>query len=62
MVNLLDPTSQKHKIRWSDESYNVNGIPFIVLGTKTFDCQHGKDRKEKGKEKNKETAKKEKVN
>ena len=29
---------QNHKIRWSDEGRDFNGIPFIILGTKVLDC------------------------
>ena len=46
---------QNHKIRWSDEGRDFNGIPFIILGTKVLDCQHGKDRKASAKMKAKET-------
>ena len=56
MVSLvLDIYVQNHKIRCSDEGRDFNGIPFIVLGTRVLDCQHGKDRKASAKMKAKET-------
>ena len=49
-----DPFSKKHRVRWEDDAYKLNGIPFTVHGTRVLDCQHGKDRKEKVKKKLKE--------
>ena len=34
-----------------DEGLNFTGVPFIIAGTKIFDCQHGIDRKVIAKEK-----------
>jgi len=48
---LIDHTRKKHKVRWCDDFHAFNGIPFLILGTKVLDCQHGKDRKDKFKEK-----------
>ena len=63
MVSLvLDIYVQNQKIRWSDKGRDFNGIPFIILGTKVLDCQHGKDRKASAKMKDKEAKAEEKVN
>ena len=59
---ILDIYVQNHKIRWSDEGRDFDGIPFIILGTKVPDCQHGKDRKASAKMKAKETKAEKKVN
>ena len=59
---VLDISVQNHKIRWSDEGRDFNGIPFIILGTKVLDCQYGKDRKASAKMKAKETKAEKKVN
>ncbi|XP_065640911.1 uncharacterized protein LOC124805858 isoform X2 [Hydra vulgaris] len=34
-----------HKIRWEDDSVPFNGVPFVIVGSKVFDCMHGRDRK-----------------
>ena len=44
-------------MRWDDDTYEFNGLPFIVLGTKILDCQHGIDRKENEKEKKRQVSK-----
>ena len=41
---FIDIFKKKHKVYWSDETTAFNGIPFMVLNQKAFDCQHGKDR------------------
>ena len=59
---VLDIYVQNHKIRWSDEGRDFNGIPFIILGTRVLDCQPGKHRKGSAKKKAKETKAEKKVN
>ena len=41
---LIDIFKKKHKVYWSNETIAFNGIPFMILNQKVFDCQHGKDR------------------
>ena len=59
---VLDICVQYHKIRWSDERRDFNGIPFIIIGTRLLDWQHGKDRKVLAKMKAKETKAEKKGN
>ena len=40
---LIDIFKKKHKVYRSDETIAFNGIPFMILSQKVFDCQHGKD-------------------
>ena len=46
-----DHSNRSHKILWEDPrdikgaKIRFTGVPFIILGRKVFDCQHGKDRK-----------------
>ena len=46
-----DHSNRSHKILWEDPrdikgaKIRFIGVPFIILGRKVFDCQHGKDRK-----------------
>ena len=35
---LIDIFKEKHKVYWSDETIAFNGIPFMVLNQKAFDC------------------------
>ena len=51
--NALDPLSTAHKIWWCDKTLAYDGIPYIILETKVFDCAQGKDRKEEIKRKKK---------
>ncbi|CAB1350355.1 unnamed protein product [Coregonus sp. 'balchen'] len=44
------PLAQK-KLRWESKSLPFNGVPFQVVGTKTYECHQGKDRQTKAKEK-----------
>ena len=59
---VLDICVQYHKILWSDERRDFSGIPFIVIGTRLLDWQHGKDRKVLAKMKAKETKAEKKGN
>ena len=43
-VFLINIFKKKHKVYWSDQTIAFNGIPFMILNQKAFDCQHGKDR------------------
>ena len=52
---VLDIYVQNHKIRWSDEGRDFNGIPFIILVAKVLDFQHGQDKKASARMKAKET-------
>ncbi|XP_041720342.1 uncharacterized protein LOC121551692 isoform X1 [Coregonus clupeaformis] len=44
------PLAQK-KLSWESKSLPFNGVPFQVVGTKTYECHQGKDRQTKAKEK-----------
>lgn len=50
-LRLKDYSNRSHKILWEDPrdikgaKIRFTGVPFIILGRKVFDCQHGKDRK-----------------
>ena len=35
---LIDIFKEKHKVYWSDETIAFNGIPFMALNQKAFDC------------------------
>jgi hypothetical protein len=51
MFYFSDPLASSHKIWWADNSMKFDGVPYMILGTKIFDCAQGKDRKEKMKKK-----------
>ena len=53
---------ENQKIRWSHEGRDFNGIPFIILGTKVSDCQHGKDGKSSAQMKAKKSKTEKKLN
>ncbi|XP_064843276.1 uncharacterized protein LOC135554773 [Oncorhynchus masou masou] len=44
------PLARK-KLSWESKSNPFNGVPFQVVGTKTYECHQGKDRQTKAKEK-----------
>ena len=46
----LDFLKAAHKVCWSDQDIEYMGVPFMTLGTKIFDCHHGKDRNYKQKQ------------
>ena len=46
----LDFLKAVHKVRWSDQDIEYMGVPFMILGTKIFDCHHGKHRNYKRKQ------------
>ncbi|XP_065683959.1 uncharacterized protein LOC100197960 isoform X3 [Hydra vulgaris] len=41
----IEASVKHHKIRWEDDSVPFNGVPFVIVGSKVFDCMHGRDRK-----------------
>ena len=41
---LTDPFSKPRKIFFKGDRLPFDGIPFMIIGTKIFDCQHGPDR------------------
>nr|XP_047132524.1 uncharacterized protein LOC124811229 [Hydra vulgaris] len=52
-----DLKKKPHKIYWSTDSIEFSGIPFMMIGTKIFDCHHGYDRNLSRKEYNKQNRK-----
>ena len=36
---------KKHEVLWKDNNMPFDGIPYMILSRKEFDCQHGCDRK-----------------
>ena len=51
----IDLFKKKHRVLFEDDDLEYNGVPYIVLSQKMYDCHHGKDRniikKEKYREK-----------
>ena len=53
-------SKKSHRILWEDpkdyqgEKIIFSGIPYAFVGRKIFDCQHGRDRKERQKRKRKD--------
>ncbi|XP_020605165.1 uncharacterized protein LOC110043995 isoform X2 [Orbicella faveolata] len=58
----VDYTKGPHRIFWEDSQFvdgakiSFNGVPFIILGSKVYDCQHGVDRNTALKRKRREEA------
>lgn len=50
---MLDPFTNSRKVYFSDENIPFDGVPFTIIGTKSYDCQHGPDRKKAFKQKRK---------
>ena len=48
---LTDPFSKPRKIFFKDDRAPFDGIPFMTIGSKILDCQHGPDRKKNAKDK-----------
>ena len=42
---LTDPFSKPRKIFFKGNRIPFDRVPFMIIGTKIFDCQHGPDRK-----------------
>jgi len=40
-------------VQWSTEGIQYSGIPFMMIGSRLYECRHGRDRKENVKEANK---------
>lgn len=53
----IDPTGKPHRVLWEDENIPFNGIPFLRLGSRVLECQHGIDRNKAAKRKYKESRK-----
>ncbi|CAH3106141.1 unnamed protein product, partial [Porites lobata] len=45
MFGAGDPFAKQRKIYLKDDKIPFDGVPFSIIGTKVFDCQHGPDRK-----------------
>ncbi|KAL9954894.1 hypothetical protein ACROYT_G042479 [Oculina patagonica] len=58
----IDYTKRSHRICWEDQPHvkrpkiSFTGVPFIYLGCKIYDCQHGMDRKAAAKQKRQQAA------
>ena len=48
---LTDPFSKPRKIFFKGERVPFDGVPFMIIGSKIYDCQHGPDRKKNEKAK-----------
>lgn len=42
---VTDPFSKSRKIFFKSDRLPFDGVPFVTIGSKIFDCQHGPDRK-----------------
>ena len=42
---ITDPFAKSRKVYFKDEKIAFDGVPFSIIGSKVFDCQHGPDRK-----------------
>jgi len=40
-----DPFGKSRKIFFKSDRLHYDGVPFMIIGSKIFDCQHGPDRK-----------------
>ena len=60
MYYSTDYSNKSHRILWEDPhdakgaKISFTGMPFVILGRKVYDCQHGVDRKAGEKRKRKE--------
>jgi len=48
---LIDPFGKPRKIFFKGERLPFDGVPYMIIGSKIFDCQHGPDRKKNEKAK-----------
>ena len=66
---IADPLLKGHRLLWGDYDDKENkqdehrqlqydGVPFMILGTKTLDCHNGVDRHKKSKKRRIEDTKK----
>jgi len=51
MFGSGDPFAKSRKVYFKDNTMKIpfDGVPFSIIGTKVFDCQHGPDRKKSAK-------------
>lgn len=49
-----DPFARQRKVYFKDDKIPFDGVPFSIIATKVFDCQHGPDRKKSFKAKHAE--------
>ena len=62
LASHLDYSKGSHRIFWEDSQLvdgakiSFSGVPFIILGSKVYDCQHGMDRNMAVKRKRREEA------
>ena len=42
---ITDPFAKPRKVYFKDEKIAFDGVPFSIIGSKVFECQHGPDRK-----------------
>ena len=54
LFHCADPTPENKNLMWDLKSCPYDGVPFMVLGSKTFACHQGKDQHKKGKERRKQ--------
>jgi len=60
MYYSTDYSNKSHRILWEDPhnakgaKTSFTGMPFVILGRKVYDCQHGIDKKAEEKRKTKE--------
>lgn len=48
---MIDPFGKPRKIFFKGERLPFDGVPYMIIGSKIFDCQHGPDRKKNEKAK-----------
>lgn len=44
-LDITDPFAKSRKVYFKDDKIPFDGVPFNIIGTKVFHCQHGPDRK-----------------
>lgn len=42
---VTDPFAKPRKVYFKDDKIPFDGVPFSIIGSKVFDCQHRPDRK-----------------
>ena len=42
---VTDPFAKPRKVYFKDDKITFDEVPFSIIGSKVFDCQHGPDRK-----------------
>ena len=51
VLPLTDPFIKTRKIYFNTDKVVFDGVPFMVIGSRIYDCQHGPDRKKSEKKK-----------